>query len=238
MKTMCLVAMLVSASSVQVTKDDSCKCLAWKDAFTKYDMSCKKMGQAMCEQFFMRMSHNYCIKSPTGGGEFNGVPYCFVSPQCKDVKNTLKGVQLITDGVAEKGCKVGYDEFLGDKSVDEIEALAKQDKTDRGIMIKMAYDVFPGVKWNNPDAKGVLLDEQREFPYIYASDAKRLTEFKNSGGRTYIDTYNGDVPFGVVDQGKVYEIKLKKAVAAMNILTKHHFEAAKLTKLECLRGCA
>merc|ERR1712137_1438399 len=100
----------------------------------------------MCEQFFERMSHNYCVKAPSGEKEnpFNGKMYCFVSSTCSS-DNSLKGTQLVTDQVAEKGCTEA-DELLSDKSVEEIEALATKDNVDRGLMIKMAYDLFPGLK--------------------------------------------------------------------------------------------
>mmetsp|Transcript_131815 Transcript_131815/g.294961 ORF Transcript_131815/g.294961 Transcript_131815/m.294961 type:complete len:235 (-) Transcript_131815:135-839(-) len=229
-KTVCLAAVLVSASALQIStvNADACTCLDWKDAYSNYGYSCEEMGFEFCSGFFMRMSGNLCVNQGIGAGDL-ATEYCFVSSACQQ----LNGGKQESAQIAKKFCTEA-DDRLVDKTPTEIDALCAKDDLDRGLVVKMAY-VTPGqTRWDS--AKTYFTTGSTN---LAAKQIGELAAVQESGSRTVIDSRDGHPPFAVVDGSKVYEVKMNMGYAiGQKILGRSLFEhPRRLNTMTCVSGC-
>mmetsp|Transcript_151367 Transcript_151367/g.267173 ORF Transcript_151367/g.267173 Transcript_151367/m.267173 type:complete len:235 (-) Transcript_151367:152-856(-) len=230
MKTICLVAAMVSASALQLsTMDaDACTCLAWKDVYSNYGMSCANQGEELCSGFFMHMSGNLCVNQGIGAGE-QAKEYCFVSSACQQ----LNGGNQESAQIAKKFCTEA-DDRLVDKTPVEIDALSAQDDLDRGLVVKMAYVTPDQTRWDPAETYFTTGSTN-----LAASQMQELAAVQASGIRTVIDSVSGHPPFAVVDGSKVYEVVLnehyiQKVEAEGHSVFEH---PGNLSTMTCVSGC-
>mmetsp|Transcript_56272 Transcript_56272/g.121261 ORF Transcript_56272/g.121261 Transcript_56272/m.121261 type:complete len:235 (-) Transcript_56272:191-895(-) len=229
-KTVCLAAVLVSASALQIStvNADACTCLDWKDAYSNYGYSCEEMGFEFCSGFFMHMSGNLCVNQGIGAGNKTR-EWCYVSSACQQ----LNGDSEPSAQIAAKSC-TEEDDRLVDKTPVEIDALCAKDDMDVGLMVKMAY-VTPGqTRWNS--AKTYFTTGSTN---LAAKQIGELAAVQESGSRTVIDSRDGHPPFAVVDGSKVYEVKMNMGYAiGQKILGRSLFEhPRRLNTMTCVSGC-
>mmetsp|Transcript_56273 Transcript_56273/g.121263 ORF Transcript_56273/g.121263 Transcript_56273/m.121263 type:complete len:235 (-) Transcript_56273:191-895(-) len=229
-KTVCLAAVLVSASALQIStvNADACTCLDWKDAYSNYGYSCEEMGFEFCSGFFMHMSGNLCVNQGIGAGNKTR-EWCYVSSACQQ----LNGDSEPSAQIAAKSC-TEEDDRLVDKTPVEIDALCAKDDMDVGLMVKMAYVTPDQTRWDS--AKTYFTTGSTDLD---ASQIQELAAVQESGIRTVIDSVDGHPPFAVVDGSKVYEIVFHEDYAYVLLASGQNvFEhPGKLSNMTCVSGC-
>merc|ERR1719401_1312178 len=230
MRTICIVAMMVPASALKLNAagGDVCTCLAWKDVYANYNMTCANLGENLCGGFFMHMSGNLCVNQGVGAGDLTKQA-CYVSSACQQ----LNGGKQESDQLARKFCTEADDRLM-DKTPAEIGALCAKDDMDRGLVVKMAYATPGQTKWNA--AKAYFTTGSAN---LTADETQELAAVQESGIRTVIDSKDGKPPFGLVDGSKVYEVSMEIFYFLTSLKSNRSiFEhPGQLTKMTCVSGC-
>jgi hypothetical protein len=169
------------------------------------------LGKQICE-LYSGLQGNVCVnhRYPSKSRD----QWCYVSSECQH----LGGGRLVpgTSGISWKLCQDGVDSTLRSMQPEEIQDLAVQSNVDAGLMLKMAFPIWPihqegnmnGIEWgyikhrlmksNSTDLNEVLL---------HRADAA-LATLVAIGEPWIFDSGNGYPPYGLIYGSTAYETRL------------------------------
>jgi hypothetical protein len=161
------------------------------------------MGHEFCTMFYERIQGNYCTQS--GFGTMDTTSWCYVSSDCHQLGriatssvNTFLGFR----NMSVKTCQNGVDTTLQSMTPEDLHELSVQEDMDAGLMIQMAYPVFPKAQLNWPEVKAHINGETTEKSETIAA---KLAEQQASGQPLMFSSVSGHPPFGLVYGTRIYE---------------------------------
>jgi len=201
---------------VQLHADASaCKCVGWKDAYSKLGAKCgggheldivpmpgfmarmiPQMSYEFCQMYFSNLPNdNYCMN--TKFGQQSPTEWCYVRADC--VGSGKNGT------LQTKSCTRGQDATLGEMRFEDFAAYAHRSKLELGLMTQFAFPTWEGEK---------LPDVQAFWGLPAPADAKpiseelrgRLQAVVDSGKTMFFVSRDGHPPYGVVEGKKLYYI--------------------------------
>lgn len=212
-------------------EDDPCRCLNWQnEVYTRHvcgmsneyffvtgnpqpapehALMVRMSWHQYCDRFYMKMDNNICFNINIGHDRGQ---WCFVDSRCHD----LNGGGLVTKQptLRWKKCAPGADAMFRDRTLEEVIQFTQKYDVSFNIAGQLAWPSYPVTKgvWKN--LKGYFLPSQAEQPggdYPFDEEHRAaLDQLAVAGGPFMIDTnYRHSPPQVVVDNGKLYEVKMK-----------------------------
>jgi len=107
-----------------------------KKTYLTYFQFWRRLREEICQGSLTQISDNSCVRVTPDGYpmQWYGQSWCYVE------KNCTEAAPVPTSGYAVKFCKEGIDNFLGEKTPEEIVKLGKREEVKRpGFFFKLAY---------------------------------------------------------------------------------------------------
>jgi hypothetical protein len=207
-----LAGMLLCASGLKLSQEPSCDCLGWADA--KYQgMNCDELGDEQCKNFIMRLpNEKMCLNNYLGITD----QWCYVSKDCATGRATEWDLPKGSSGVNWRVC-TDDEPYLGQKTFEELVALARTNDMHLSVAAQFAYPIWPGEKlpdvmahFNIAPPEGAPIEKFKTAPespdlYKKLEDQKTKSNSMDESSRVmFFDSRDGLPPFGVSDGSKFY----------------------------------
>lgn len=247
-----------SVSTTWKRPQGTCACLNWREAYQTRNISCGdglelarflRLGMnvihaklhvaySYCTMFYKRLNHNFCTRvTPELSGDWYGSNWCYVDPSCTDLNG---GQQIKGSRVSYKFCDHGADDFLGDRSPEELIELQKANDITMEVLAKMAYPVWPRQRWpevQNFYRNASLPLADRGLPAgVKGSLLQALVDTKKP---MYFEAPDGGLPFVVTQGLKAYYVNFSPQWYMADRTHKAFWAGnfANATQMTCVHNC-